>query len=173
MSGSSGRAGLNAHLKVGSLVAGMIASADSIYDVSLLRHDALPGVFGRIQSRSVIAPVQVNALGSPQRRGFGRPRGPPGRGRLVTRYQVALSGRVLGSAVATTRRRGIVWPPASQPRVGGLPGLGVPVAERAADRRPVARTFRPAPGQLAGRRAQSKAARRRQPPQRYSLQYLW
>ena len=32
-------------------------------------------------------------------------RGPPGRGRLVTRYQVAFSGKVLGSAVATTRRR--------------------------------------------------------------------
>ena len=31
-------------------------------------------------------------------------RGPPGRGRLVARYQVALSGRVPGSAVATTRR---------------------------------------------------------------------
>jgi hypothetical protein len=31
--------------------------------------------------------------------------GAAGRGRLVTRYQVALSGRVPGSAVATTRRR--------------------------------------------------------------------
>jgi hypothetical protein len=32
-------------------------------------------------------------------------RGPPGRARLVTSYQVALSGRVPGSAVATTSRR--------------------------------------------------------------------
>src|SRR6266566_4752403 len=37
--------------------------------------------------------------------GLSGSRGPPGRGRLVTRYQVALSGRVAGSAVATTRRR--------------------------------------------------------------------
>src|SRR6185312_13540653 len=78
-------------------------------------------------------------------------RGPPGRGRLVTRYQVALPGRVPGSAVTTTRRLMSSGPPPAQPRAGGPPGLGVPVAERAPDRRPVAGIFRAAPGQLAGR----------------------
>jgi hypothetical protein len=40
---------VKAHLKLACLVAGMIASADSIYNVNLLRHGALPGVFGGIR----------------------------------------------------------------------------------------------------------------------------
>ncbi len=55
-----------------------------------------------------------------------------GRGRFVTRYQVALSGRC-PVAVATTRRRASSGPhppsEASRP-----PGLGMPVAERALHR---------------------------------------
>src|SRR6266513_808586 len=49
--------------------------------------------------------------------GLSSSRGPPGRGRLVTRYQVALAGRAAGSAVATTRRRAPSGPdqPAAEP----------------------------------------------------------
>ena len=61
-----------------------------------------------------------------------------------------LPGRVPGSAVAITEAPGVVWP--HQPsRVGRPPGLGMPVAECAPDRRPVARILRPAPAQLANR----------------------
>jgi hypothetical protein len=41
--GLSEPAGVNAHLKVPALVAGMIAGADSIDDMSLLRHGAMAG----------------------------------------------------------------------------------------------------------------------------------
>src|SRR5580698_6270983 len=40
------RCGVNAHLKVPCLVAGMIGGADSIDDMSLLRHGAMPALFG-------------------------------------------------------------------------------------------------------------------------------
>jgi hypothetical protein len=42
--------GVNAHLKVPCLVAGMIAGADSIVDMGLLRYGALPGLFGGIRA---------------------------------------------------------------------------------------------------------------------------
>ena len=38
--------GVNAHLKVPCLAAGMMAGADSIDDMDLLRHGAMPGLFG-------------------------------------------------------------------------------------------------------------------------------
>jgi len=38
--------GVNAHLKVSCLVAGMAAGADSIDDMDLLRHGAMPALFG-------------------------------------------------------------------------------------------------------------------------------
>ncbi|ORT49930.1 IS1380 family transposase, partial [Frankia sp. KB5] len=47
---AAGSAGANAELKVGCLVAGMAAGADSIDDLALLRHDALAGVFGGIRA---------------------------------------------------------------------------------------------------------------------------
>jgi hypothetical protein len=71
-----------------------------------------------------VMPVARTALAVARRRagplsaaGCGLPalRGPPGRGRLVTRYQVALPGRVAGSAVAATRRRAPSGP--DQPKV--------------------------------------------------------
>jgi hypothetical protein len=46
--------GVNAHLKVACLVAGMIAGADSIEDMGLLRHGALPGLFGGIRAPSTL-----------------------------------------------------------------------------------------------------------------------
>jgi hypothetical protein len=46
--------GVNAPLKVACLVAGMIAGADSIDDMGLLRHGALPGLFGGIRAPSTL-----------------------------------------------------------------------------------------------------------------------
>ena len=48
------RCGVNAHLKVGCLVAGMIAGADSIDDMDLLRHGAMPALFGGIRAPSTL-----------------------------------------------------------------------------------------------------------------------
>ena len=45
---------MNAHLKVGCLVAGMIAGADSIDDLSLLRHGAMPALFGGVRAPSTL-----------------------------------------------------------------------------------------------------------------------
>jgi hypothetical protein len=46
--------GVNAHLKVGCLAAGMIAGADSIDDMDLLRHGAMPVLFGGIRAPSTL-----------------------------------------------------------------------------------------------------------------------
>jgi hypothetical protein len=48
-----GPSGVNAHLKVPCLVAG-VAGADSIDDMGLLRHGALPGLFGGIRAPSTL-----------------------------------------------------------------------------------------------------------------------
>jgi hypothetical protein len=47
-------AGVNAHLKVGCLVAGMAAGADSIDDMDVLRHGAMPELFGGIRAPSTL-----------------------------------------------------------------------------------------------------------------------
>jgi Transposase DDE domain group 1 len=46
--------GVNAHLKVPCLAAGMIAGADSIDDMGLLRHGAVPVLFGGIRAPSTL-----------------------------------------------------------------------------------------------------------------------
>ena len=77
--------GANAGLKVASLVAGMVAGADSIDDMALLRHGGMGRVFTRsyapIDARVVPARVHLRAR-APARRGRlqvpGRA-GPPGR----------------------------------------------------------------------------------------------
>jgi hypothetical protein len=46
--------GVNAPLKVPCLVAGMIAGADSIDDMDLLRHGAMPALFGGIRAPSTL-----------------------------------------------------------------------------------------------------------------------
>jgi Transposase DDE domain group 1 len=46
--------GVNAHLKVPCLVAGMAAGADSIDDMDLLRHGAMPALFGGIRAPSTL-----------------------------------------------------------------------------------------------------------------------
>jgi hypothetical protein len=43
-------------VKAGCLVAGMIAGADSIDDMDLLRHGATPVVFGGIRATSTLGP---------------------------------------------------------------------------------------------------------------------
>ena len=49
-----GECGVNAHLKVGCLVAGMAAGADSIDDMGLLRHGAMDALFGGIRAPSTL-----------------------------------------------------------------------------------------------------------------------
>jgi hypothetical protein len=49
-----GDCGVNAHMKVPCLVAGMAAGADSIDDMDLLRHGALPDLFGGIRAPSTL-----------------------------------------------------------------------------------------------------------------------
>jgi hypothetical protein len=46
--------GVNARVKVGCLVAGMVAGADSIDDLDVLRHGALPALFGGLRAPSTL-----------------------------------------------------------------------------------------------------------------------
>ena len=48
------RAGINADLKVSCLVAGMTAGADSIDDMDVLRHGAMPVLFGGVRAPSTL-----------------------------------------------------------------------------------------------------------------------
>jgi hypothetical protein len=52
--GVSGPCGASADLKVGCLVAGMAAGADSIEDMDVLRHGAMPGLFGGVRAPSTL-----------------------------------------------------------------------------------------------------------------------
>jgi len=49
-----GECGVNAHLKVACLVAGMAAGADSIDDMGLLRHGAMSTLFGGVRAPSTL-----------------------------------------------------------------------------------------------------------------------
>ena len=46
--------GVNAQVKIGCLVAGMVAGADSIEDLGVLRHGAMPVLFGGIRAPSTL-----------------------------------------------------------------------------------------------------------------------
>src|SRR6266516_2460775 len=48
------RLGVNAHLKVPGIVAGMVAGADSIEDLDVLRHGAVGRLFGGIRAPSTL-----------------------------------------------------------------------------------------------------------------------
>src|SRR5215472_6197491 len=48
------RCGVNAQVKVACLVAGMIGGADSIDDLGLLRHGAMPALFGGVRAPSTL-----------------------------------------------------------------------------------------------------------------------
>ena len=52
--GLSEPAGVNAHLKVPGLVAGMVAGADSIDDMALLRHGAMRRLFEGVRAPSTL-----------------------------------------------------------------------------------------------------------------------
>jgi hypothetical protein len=45
---------VNAQVKVGCLAAGMIAGADIIDDMDLLRHGAMPALFGGVRAPSTL-----------------------------------------------------------------------------------------------------------------------
>ena len=49
-----GECGVNAHLKIPCLVAGMAAGADSIDDMDLLRHGAMDVLFGGVRAPSTL-----------------------------------------------------------------------------------------------------------------------
>jgi hypothetical protein len=49
-----GKCGVNADLKVGCLVAGMVAGADSIDDMGGLRHGATGALFGGVRAPSTL-----------------------------------------------------------------------------------------------------------------------
>jgi hypothetical protein len=51
---SAGSAGANAGVKITSVVAGRVAGADSIDDLGVIRHGALPGIFGGIRAPSTL-----------------------------------------------------------------------------------------------------------------------
>src|SRR5260370_41653155 len=50
----TGKCGVNAEVKIGCLVAGMAAGADSIDDMDLLRHGAMPQVFSGVRAPSTL-----------------------------------------------------------------------------------------------------------------------
>ena len=49
-----GECGVNAQVKVACVVAGMIGGADSIDDLGLLRHGAMPALFGGVRAPSTL-----------------------------------------------------------------------------------------------------------------------
>ncbi|MEV5880815.1 hypothetical protein AB0L75_42925 [Streptomyces sp. NPDC052101] len=54
LSGAKNCAGVAADAKVTSIVAGMVAGADSIDDLDVLRHGAIPGLFDGIHAPSTL-----------------------------------------------------------------------------------------------------------------------
>ena len=70
-----GECGVNAHLKVGCLVAGMTAGADSIDDMGLLRHGAMDALFGGVRAPSTLGShLRSYAWGNVLQIEKGRPR---------------------------------------------------------------------------------------------------
>ncbi|MGW1564838.1 IS1380 family transposase, partial [Streptomyces sp. NPDC002144] len=54
LSGAKSNAGAAADAKATSIVAGMVAGADSIDDLDVLRHGAMPALFGGIRAPSTL-----------------------------------------------------------------------------------------------------------------------
>ena len=50
----AGKGGVNAHLKIPALIAGMVAGADSIEDMDLLRHGGMDRLFGGVRAPSTL-----------------------------------------------------------------------------------------------------------------------
>ena len=71
-----GECGVNAHLKVGCLVAGMAAGADSIDDMGLLRHGAMDVLFGGVRAPSTLGShLRCYAWGNVLQQGYPIPVG--------------------------------------------------------------------------------------------------
>jgi len=54
LSGTKNGAGASADAKVTSIVGGMAAGADSIDDLDMLRHGAMPTLFGQVRAPSTL-----------------------------------------------------------------------------------------------------------------------
>ena len=73
-----GECGVNAHLKIPCLVAGMAAGADSIDDMDVLRHGAMGALFGGVRAPSTLGShLRAFTWGNVEPAGEGRP-GVPG-----------------------------------------------------------------------------------------------
>lgn len=59
---SAGSAAANAGAKITSIVVGMVAGADSIDDLEVIRHGALPGLFGGIRAPSTLGTFLLDAV---------------------------------------------------------------------------------------------------------------
>ncbi len=61
--------GVHADLKIGCLVAGMVAGADSIDDMNLLRHDAVSDLFAGVRAPSTgnVKPIWTSSGRAPDR----------------------------------------------------------------------------------------------------------
>ena len=76
-----GECGVNADLKVGCLVAGMAAGADSIDDMDLLRHGAMSVLFGGVRAPSTLGShLRCYTWGNVAAAGEGGPGAPGGAG---------------------------------------------------------------------------------------------
>ena len=106
-----GECGVNAHLKVPCLVAGMAAGADSIDDMDLLRHGAMTALFGGIRAPSTLGSHLRSytwgnvaswrrRAGSSWRSWRGRRRCCPAR----TRWRSSISTRCRSGSTATSKQ---------------------------------------------------------------------
>ena len=83
--------GANAGLKVASLVAGMVAGADSIDDMAMLRHGGMGRVFTAVRALDAgVVPAGVHL----------RPRPPARRGRLPVPGQPGRSAPLIAAGAA-------------------------------------------------------------------------
>ena len=108
--------GVNARVKVGCLVAGMVAGADSIDDLDVLRHGALPALFGGLRAPSTLGSFlraftwgNVLQLGKAHR-GF--------LAELARRAPLLPGAGCSPSSISTRCRNGFTGMPSKAPRSG-------------------------------------------------------
>lgn len=119
--------GVNAHLKIPTLVAGMVAGADLIEDMALLRHGAMGRLFTGVRARQAgaetqddaeYAPVEPVLMRSVEPHAAPTSVGPSSAARRREAVDMAVSGRrpsAPGVGVAPSRRDPV---PASGARFG-------------------------------------------------------
>jgi hypothetical protein len=114
----AGSGAANPGVKITSIVAGMVAGADSIDDLGVVRHGALPRLFGGIRAPSTLARFFVGSLGAmcvnsmpwPARHS---PVYPAQTRRGLWLHSGAGIASPAGDAVDTDRRPGDRWHPAA------------------------------------------------------------